>query len=97
MSDKIFDGLVKAVIDINKEVMAVDAEMHADQEDYLLKHVKHGDRVAASLLTVIREQSYWQHQAFFNEDMDCHRFLQILLIWFLQWYNKRSKNNSTSK
>lgn len=38
MSDKIFDGLVKAVIDINKEVMVVDAEMHADQEDYLLQH-----------------------------------------------------------
>ncbi len=38
MSDKMFDGLVKAVIDINKEVMVVDAEMHADQEDYLLQH-----------------------------------------------------------
>ncbi len=37
MSEKMFDGLVKAVVDINKEVMVVDAEMHADQEDYLLQ------------------------------------------------------------
>lgn len=36
MSEKMFDGLVKAVVDIEKEVMVVDAEMHADQEDYLL-------------------------------------------------------------
>ncbi len=37
MSTKIFDGLVKAVVDIEKEVMVVDAEMHADQEEFLLK------------------------------------------------------------
>ena len=36
MSTKMFDGLVKAVVDIEKEVMVVDAEMHADQEEYLL-------------------------------------------------------------
>ncbi len=37
MSTKMFDGLVKAVVDIDKEIMVVDAEMHADQEDYLLQ------------------------------------------------------------
>lgn len=36
MSTKMFDGLVKAVVDIEKEVMVVDAEMHADQEELLL-------------------------------------------------------------
>lgn len=36
MSTKMFDGLVKAVVDIEKEVMVVDAEMHADQEEFLL-------------------------------------------------------------
>jgi hypothetical protein len=36
MSTKMFDGLVKAVVDIEKEVMVIDAEMHADQEDFLL-------------------------------------------------------------
>ena len=37
MSTKMFDGLVKAVVDIERGVMVVDAEMHADQEDYLLE------------------------------------------------------------
>jgi len=37
MSTKMFDNIVKAVVDIDKEVMVVDAEMHADQEDYLLQ------------------------------------------------------------
>lgn len=37
MSKKMFDGLVKAVVDIEKEIMVVDAELHADQEDYLLQ------------------------------------------------------------
>lgn len=37
MSKKMFDGLVKAVIDIKKEIMVVDAEMHADEEQFLLE------------------------------------------------------------
>ena len=37
MSKKMFDGLVKAVVDIEQEIMVVDAELHADQEDYLLQ------------------------------------------------------------
>ncbi len=37
MSKKMFDGLVKAVVDIEEEIMVVDAELHADQEDFLLQ------------------------------------------------------------
>lgn len=37
MSLKMFDGLVKAVVDIKEEIMAVDAELHADLEDFLLQ------------------------------------------------------------
>ncbi len=37
MSIKMFDGLVKAVVDIEKEIMVVDSELHADQEEYLLE------------------------------------------------------------
>jgi hypothetical protein len=37
MSKKMFDGLVKAVVDIESEIMVVVAELHADQEDYLLQ------------------------------------------------------------
>lgn len=38
MSEKMFGGLVKAVIDIEKKIMVVDAELHADQESLLLEN-----------------------------------------------------------
>ncbi|HSW88239.1 MAG TPA: DUF5674 family protein [Candidatus Saccharimonadales bacterium] len=36
MSSRMFGGLVKIVVDIKKEIMVVDAAMHADEEQYLL-------------------------------------------------------------
>ncbi|MFH1896453.1 MAG: DUF5674 family protein [bacterium] len=33
-----FGDLVKAVVDIEKGIMAIDAELHADQEAYLLEN-----------------------------------------------------------
>lgn len=37
MANAMFGSLVKAVVDIEKEIMVVDAELHADQEAMLLK------------------------------------------------------------
>lgn len=37
MSEKMFGGLVKAVVDIEREIMVVDAGLHADQEYLLLE------------------------------------------------------------
>lgn len=37
MSQRMFGGLVKAVVDIEKEIIVVDAAMHADEEQELLK------------------------------------------------------------
>ena len=37
MTEKMFGNLVKAVVDIEKEIMAVDAELHADEEALLLE------------------------------------------------------------
>lgn len=37
MFQKMFAGLVKAVVDIEKEVMIVDADLHADEEKVLLE------------------------------------------------------------
>lgn len=37
MSEKMFGGLVKAIVDVKKEVLVVDAPMHADQEAFLIK------------------------------------------------------------
>ena len=36
MSSKMFGSLVKAVVDIEQEILVVDAGLHSDQESYLL-------------------------------------------------------------
>jgi hypothetical protein len=38
MSERMFESLVKAVVDIEKNVMALDAELHSDLETYLLEN-----------------------------------------------------------
>ena len=38
MSKNMFDNLVKAVVDTEKMIMAVDAPMHADEEAELIKN-----------------------------------------------------------
>jgi len=37
MAKKMYGGLVKAVVDIKKEKLVVDANMHADEEAFLLE------------------------------------------------------------
>ena len=38
MAGKMFGNLVKAVIDVEKNIIAVDAELHSDEEALLLKN-----------------------------------------------------------
>ena len=38
MAQKMFGNLVKAVVDTEKEIMAVDAELHSDEEALLLEN-----------------------------------------------------------
>ena len=38
MAEKMFGNLVKAVVDVKKGLMAVDAELHADEEAYLIEN-----------------------------------------------------------
>lgn len=38
MSEKMDGSLVKAVVDIEKQIMVVDADLHADQESFLLEN-----------------------------------------------------------
>lgn len=38
MSKKMYDSLVQAVVDVEKSIMAVDADMHVDEETLLLEH-----------------------------------------------------------
>ena len=37
MSETMFGGLVKAVVDVNKDIIMVDAQLHADEEYELLE------------------------------------------------------------
>lgn len=37
MSERMYDGLVKAVVDVRKRTMVVDAGMHVDEEQALLE------------------------------------------------------------
>lgn len=45
MSEKLFPPLVKAVVDIEKEIMAVDLNMHADAQCALLQDGSHMDNL----------------------------------------------------
>ena len=38
LSQRMYGGLVKAVVDIEQQRMVIDAEMHADEESYLLEN-----------------------------------------------------------
>ena len=38
LAEKMFGNLVKAVVDIDKEIMAIDGELHADEEALLLEN-----------------------------------------------------------
>lgn len=40
-----FGNLVKAVVDIKKEIMVVDAELHSDEEALLIKEGSHQDDI----------------------------------------------------
>jgi hypothetical protein len=37
MADLMFGDLVKAVVDVTRETMAVDAELHSDEESFLIQ------------------------------------------------------------
>ncbi len=38
MAQETFGNMVKAVVDVKRKIMAVDAELHADEEAYLLEN-----------------------------------------------------------
>jgi hypothetical protein len=38
MASKMFGGLVKATVDVENEILVVDAELHSDQEAFLLEN-----------------------------------------------------------
>ncbi|MFH1296208.1 MAG: DUF5674 family protein [Bacteroidota bacterium] len=37
MAESMYGNMVKAVVDLNRDILVVDAELHVDQEQYLLE------------------------------------------------------------
>lgn len=67
MADKMFGGLVKAVVDIEKEVMVVDGEMHADEEQYLINlGSKQNDLWGINLYPEIKGEGFIEFDSMIN-------------------------------
>ena len=60
----VFDEFVKAVVDIEKEKIAIDAELHADLEKYLLENGSN-------------QYDLWGINLYFDEDEDEENFVEF--------------------
>ena len=67
MSQRIFGDLVKAVVDIKKEIMVVDASMHADEEKYLLDRGSNQDDLwGINLYPLSNEENFIEFDSMIN-------------------------------
>lgn len=64
MSQKMFGRLVKAVVDIEKEIMVVDAALHADEEDLLLEN----ESIQENLWGINLHPAKWPHEHWIEFD-----------------------------
>ncbi|MFH1890072.1 MAG: DUF5674 family protein [Candidatus Kuenenbacteria bacterium] len=78
MSEKMFGDFVKAVVDIEKEIIAVDAQMHADLEKLMLENKA-------------EQKNLWGinlYPEFFNQE----NFIEFdSMINLRPWQNNRSR------
>lgn len=58
-SEKMFSQLVKAVVDIEKEIMVVDAEFHSDEEFFLLEEGSQQRNLWGINLHPFKEENEW--------------------------------------
>lgn len=67
MADKMFGNLVKAVVDIDKEIMAVDGELHSDEEALLLeKNSKQENLWGINLYPEIKDDDWIEFDSIIN-------------------------------
>ncbi len=60
MSKKMFGGLVKAVIDVEKEIMVVDGELHSDEQGLLIESgSKHENTWGVNIYPEMFGQENW--------------------------------------
>lgn len=75
MSHRVFGGLVKAVVDVKKEVMVVDADMHADEETFLLEKGSHQDDLwGINLYPELSGESFIEYDSMINLRPRLHNF-----------------------
>ncbi|SRR3989339_495270 len=67
MAQKMFGNLVKAVVDVEKEIMAVDAELHADEEAWLLEKGSNQKNLwGINLYPEVKEEDFVEFDSMIN-------------------------------
>lgn len=67
MSNQAFGGLVKAVVDIEKQIMVVDADMHVDEEKYLLNTGSKQDNLwGINIYPDLQEENFIEFDSMIN-------------------------------
>ena len=67
MSQKMFGNLVKAVVDVEKEIMAVDGELHADEAELLVQNgSRHENLWGVSIYPEIKTEDWIEFDSMIN-------------------------------
>ena len=59
MAQDRFGDMVKAVVDVEREIMAVDAELHSDQEAFLLEQGSNNEKLWGINIYPDRQDENW--------------------------------------
>lgn len=79
MSSRMFGGLVKAVVDIKREIMVVDAAMHADEEKYLLENgSKQDDLWGINLYPDLQDNDFIEFDSMINVRPRLNNFSRVI-------------------
>ena len=67
MAENMFGNLVKAVVDVEQEIIAVDAELHADEEAELIKNgSKQNDLWGINIYPEIEDENWIEFDSMIN-------------------------------
>lgn len=85
MSQRIFGGLVKAVVDVQKKIMVVDGAMHADEEKILLEQGSKQDEVwGINLYPEIEGDNFVEFDSMINVRPRLNNFSRSIESKYLQ-------------
>ncbi len=67
MSKKMFDRLVKAVVDVEKGIMAVDGELHSDEQELLIEEgSNHENLWGINIYPDVKDESWIEFDSLIN-------------------------------